>query len=40
MLELLINNTFVVVVGQVFLQSVGIPMGKNCAPLLVDLFLN
>ena len=25
--------------GQLFLQMVGIPMGTNCAPLLVDLFL-
>jgi hypothetical protein len=24
---------------QVFQQSVGIPMGTNCAPLLADLFL-
>jgi hypothetical protein len=25
--------------GQVFQQSVGIPMGKNCALLLADMFL-
>ena len=25
--------------GQVFQQTVGIPMGTNCAPLLADLFL-
>jgi hypothetical protein len=26
-------------VGRVFQQTVGIPMGTNCVPLLVDLFL-
>jgi hypothetical protein len=30
---------YVVVGGRVFQQSVGIPMGTNCAPLLADLFL-
>jgi hypothetical protein len=30
MLEFLIDNTYVVVGGQVFQQSVGIPMGTNC----------
>jgi hypothetical protein len=25
--------------GRVFQQTVGIPMGTNCAPLLADLFL-
>jgi hypothetical protein len=39
MLEFLIVNIFVVVGGQVFQESVEIPMGTNCAPLLVDLFL-
>jgi hypothetical protein len=39
MLEFLIDNIFAVVGGQVFQQSVGIPMGVNCAPLLADLFL-
>jgi hypothetical protein len=39
MLEFLIDNIYVVVGGQVFQQSVGIPMGTNCAPLLADLFL-
>jgi hypothetical protein len=38
-LEFLIDNIYVVVGGQVFQQSVGIPMGTNCAPLLLDLFL-
>jgi hypothetical protein len=39
MLEFLIDNIYVVVGGQVFEQSVEIPMGTNCAPLLADLFL-
>jgi hypothetical protein len=39
MLEFLVHNIYVVVAGQVFQQSVGIPMGTNCAPLLADLFL-
>ena len=39
MLEFLIDNIFVVFGDQVFQQSVGIPMGTNCAPLLADLFL-
>ena len=39
MLEFLIDNIFVEFGGQIFQQSVGIPMGTNCAPLLADLFL-
>jgi hypothetical protein len=39
MLEFLIDNIYVVVGGQVFQESVEIPMGTNCTPLLVDLFL-
>jgi hypothetical protein len=39
MLEFLIDNIYVVVGGLVFQQSVGIPIGTNCAPLLTDLFL-
>jgi hypothetical protein len=38
-LEFLIDDIFVVG-EQVFFQSVGIPMGTNCAPLLTDLFLH
>ena len=38
MLEFLIDNIFVIFVD-VFFNTVGIPMGTNCAPLLVDLFL-
>ena len=39
MLELLIDNIFVMFGGRVFQQTVGITMGTNCAPLLADLFL-
>ena len=39
MLGFLIDNIYVVFGDQVFQQSVGIPMGTNCAPLLADLFL-
>jgi hypothetical protein len=38
MLGFLLDSIYVVFGDQVFQQSVGIPMGKNCAPLLVDLF--
>ena len=38
MLEFLIDNVVVIFGGRVFQQTVGIPMGTNCAPLLVDLF--
>ena len=39
MLEFLIDNIFFCFGGTLFQQVVGIPMGTNCAPLLVDLFL-
>ena len=39
MLEFLVDNIFVVFAGKVFQQMIGIPIGINCAPLLVDLFL-
>jgi hypothetical protein len=39
MLELLIDNIFVIFGGRVFQKKVGIPMGTNCAPLLAELFL-
>ena len=38
MLEFLIDNIFVFFCGRVFQQTVGIPMGTICAPLLADLF--
>ena len=40
MLDLLIDNMFVVFVGHAFQQTIGIPMGTNCAPLLADYFLH
>jgi hypothetical protein len=39
MLGFLIDNIFVVFGNQIFQQTVGIPMGTNCAPLLPDLCL-
>ena len=39
MLEYLIGNIFVEFGGRIFQQTIGIPMGTNCAPLLADLFL-
>ena len=39
MLECLIDNIFVIFGGHVIRQTVGIPMGTSCAPLLDDLFL-
>ena len=39
MIEFLVDNIYVRYGGQLFRQMVGIPMGRNCAPLLADLFL-
>ena len=39
MLEFLVDNIFVVFAAKVFQQTVGFPMGTNCAPLLADIFL-
>jgi len=39
MLEFLIDNMFVMFDGRVFQQTIGIPMGTNCAPLIADLLL-
>ena len=39
MLEFLVDNIFVVFAGKVIQQTVGIPMGAKCAPLLTDIFL-
>ena len=39
MIEFLVDNIYVRFGGQLFWQMVGIPMGTNCAPLFVDLFL-
>ena len=39
MLEFLVDSIFLVFAGKVFQQTVGIPMGTNCAPLLANIFL-
>ena len=39
MIEFLVDNIFVVFAGKVFQQTVVIPMGTNCVPLLADIFL-
>jgi hypothetical protein len=39
MLEFLIDNIFNFFGGRVFQQTVGIPMGTNCASLVADLIL-
>jgi hypothetical protein len=39
MIGFLVDNIYVVFGDQVFQQSIGIPMGTHCAPLLADLFL-
>ena len=39
MIEFLVDNIYVSFGGQLFRQTVGIPMGTNCAPLLAELFL-
>ena len=39
MLELLIDNIFVIFGGRFHQQTVGIPQCTNCAPLLADLLL-
>jgi hypothetical protein len=40
MLDFLVDNIYVVFGDQVFKQSVSIPRGTDCAPLLADLFLH
>ena len=40
MLDFLICNIYDVFGDPIFQQTVGIPMGTNCAQLLADLFLN
>ena len=39
MINFLIDNIYVEFGGHIFRQTIGIPMGTNCAPLLADLFL-
>ncbi len=38
-INFLVNNTFISFAGQVYKQTVGIPMGTNCAGLLANLYL-
>jgi len=40
MINFLIDNTFVEIGVRIFQQTVGIPMGIICAPLLANLFLH
>ena len=40
MIEFLVDNIYVRFGGQLFRQMIGIPMGRNCAPLLADLFVS
>ena len=35
----LLDNIFIVFGTKLYRQTVGIPMGTNCAPLVADLFL-
>ena len=39
MLEFLVDNIFDVFARKVYKQTVGIPMGTNCVPLLADICL-
>ena len=39
MLELFLLTTYLLFGGRVFQQAVGIPMGTNCAVILVSLFI-
>jgi len=40
MLDFLIDNIFRLFDGRVFQQTIDIPKGTNCAPLLTDWFLH
>ena len=39
MVEFVIDDIYVEFCGHVYQQTVGIPMGTDCAPLVADLFL-
>ena len=39
MIEYLVDNVFVHVGNKIFRQTVGIPMGTDCAPLLAPFLL-
>ena len=38
-MEYLINNVYIKVGNRVYCQTIGIPMGTDCAPQLANLFL-
>jgi len=40
MINFLIDNIFIEFGGRIFQQTVGIPVGTNCVPLLANLFLH
>ena len=40
MFDFLIDNIFFLFGGRMFQQTIDIPMGTNCAPLLADLFMH
>ena len=40
MLDFVIDDIFILFDGQVFQQTIGIPMGTNCGLLLTDMFLH
>ena len=39
MINWLVDNTYVTIGNSVFRQTIGIPMGTDCAPYLANLFL-
>ena len=39
LVSFLVSNTFLLVGNTIYRQTVGIPMGTNCAPVLANLFL-
>ena len=39
MIDFLIDNIYIEIGNHLFWQCIGIPMGRNCAPLLANLFL-
>ena len=40
MLHLLADNIFILLGGRLFQRTIGIPKGRNRAPILADLFLH
>ena len=39
LIKLLVDNIYIQVGNKIFRQTIGIPMGTDCAPLLANLFL-